>query len=127
MTAQLMQVNLSFTNLLRPEFDTKALIAELREARNIKGLTIKQVADKCGVTPTEAEHWFRLDASGSAPHPSVWWKVRDLLGIQGWDIAGEIIEVPNTFDMSARAYHEEGIAPTITVHNAGWVLREVRE
>lgn len=127
MTAQLMQVNLLFSNLLRPEFDAKALITELREARRTKGLTIKQVADGCGVTSTEAEHWFRLDAYGSAPHPSVWAKVRDLLGIQGWDIAGEIIETPNTFDMSARAYHEKGIAPTITVHNAGWILREAAE
>lgn len=127
MTAQLMQINLSFNNLLRPEFDTEALIKELRAARSIKGLTIKQVADRCGVTPTEAEHWFRLDRYGSAPHPSVWGTVKDLLGIKGWDIVGEIIETPNTYDMSARAYHERGIAPTITVHNAGWIFREAGE
>ena len=123
MKAGLIEINLQFTNRLRPEFDARPLIETLRKARATKGLTLRQIADLCGVTQTEAEHWFRLDRFGSPPSIEAWPKVKALFGIEGWDIVGESYEAPNTYDMSGRGYYEGGLAPTITVRTAAWVVR----
>lgn len=115
------EINLQFMNTLRPPFDTEALTMELREARARKGLTIRQVADACGVSPTEAEHWFRTDIYNAPPSTMIWDKVKHLLGIEGWDVVGVSYQIPNEFEMACRAYHERGIAPTVTVRNSTWV------
>ena len=120
---RLIMMDLKFTNTVRPEFDSLALAKDLREARSRLGLTIKEVADVCGVPPTEAEHWFRLDGCNAAPSTEVWPKVKTALGIVGWDVVGESYQVDNSFEMAGRGYRENGLAPTLTANNCPWVVR----
>lgn len=122
----LIEIGIQFDNRLRPDFDAIELAKVLRSARASRGLTLGQIADACGVTKTETEHWFRLDSYNAPPSTAVWPRVKDLLGIEGWDVVGQSYDSPNVFDMSGRAYHESGLAPTITVTTAGWIAREVQ-
>ena len=118
---RLLQLDILFTVSNRPDFDTIALAHDLREARKERGLSIDKIADSCGVPRTEAEHWFRTDRWNAPPDARLWRKVKSLLGIEGWDIAGEIITSMNVYEMGGRAYHSDGLAPTMTVRNSNWI------
>lgn len=84
-------------------------------------MSVREVAEAIAVPVTEAEHWFRTDRYNAPPEVSIWPRVRDLLDIRGWDEVGVSIPVPNMFEMGGRAYHENGLCPTITANNTGWI------
>lgn len=119
----LIQFDLEFMVMHRPDFDSYALADDLRAARSRLGMTLSDVADVVGVTRTEAEHWFRKDRWNAPPSVDVWPRVRDLFRIEGWDVVGDYDLVPNVFETSGRAYHEDGICPTVVANGPPWVVR----
>ena len=99
MTPGLIEIDLDFTVVQRPDFDTIALARDMRSARDRCGLTIGRVAELTGVPRTEAEHWFRTDTYNSPPDPDIRERVSAILGISGWDIVGEKYTTPNIHEM----------------------------
>jgi site-specific DNA-methyltransferase (adenine-specific) len=63
------------------EFELK-IIHLLRDYREIKGVSSKEIDKYFGYKDT-AGHWFRLDKGGrTLPKPEDWYKLKDLLGIK---------------------------------------------
>lgn len=99
------------------DVDINELKKTLKAAKNKSGLTIKDISCKLDKTKTTVEHWFRNDDCFSIPDEYVWLDLKKLLGITTDKFDKPIMEFeikPNEYDMSNRAYHENGIAPTLT-------------
>jgi site-specific DNA-cytosine methylase len=100
------------------EVDIKSLQTVLRYHRvRIANLTISQVAYYCNVPQTKAEHWFRTDSSFSIPDEDNWLSLKECLGITTDQFDKSITEFEyreGVFEQSARVYHVDGKAPTLT-------------
>lgn len=99
------------------DVDIDKLKKTLKVAKNNSGLTIKDISCKLDKNKTTVEHWFRNDDCFSIPDEYVWLDLKKLLGITTDEFDKSIMEFeikPNEYDMSNRAYHENGIAPTLT-------------
>lgn len=99
------------------DVDINELKKILKAAKNKSGLTIKDIAYKLDKNKTTVEHWFRDDDCFSIPDEYIWLDLKKLLGITTDEFDKPIMEFeikPNEYDMSNRAYHENGIAPTLT-------------
>lgn len=99
------------------DVDINELKKTLKAAKNKSGLTIKDISCKLDKTKTTVEHWFRNDDCFSIPDEYVWLDLKKILGITTDKFDKPIMEFeikPNEYDMSNRAYHENGIAPTLT-------------
>ena len=100
----------------------KELATFLREKKQITGLTNKDIANKCNVPLTLAEHWFRLDNSFSIPDAQIWEMLKKCLSITEtiYDRAITEFEIKNNvFDMAKRIYHINGKHPTLTTLSGG--------
>jgi len=96
------------------EVDIDGLKSLLREHKNISN---KEIAEKLNQPMTLVEHWFRNDKSFSIPNAEIWFDLKELLGITTAKFDKAITEFEikeNEYDMSNRAYHENGISPTVT-------------
>ena len=97
--------------------DVEKLKIALKKSKEKSNLTIKDIADSLGVNKTTAEHWFRSNDCFSIPDENIWYKLKELLNIDTDEFDKSITEFeikPNEYDISNRAYHEQGIAPTLT-------------
>ena len=97
--------------------DVEKLKMALKKSKEKSNLTIKDIADSLGVNKTTAEHWFRSDDCFSIPDENIWYKLKELLNIDTDEFDKSITEFeikPNEYDISNRAYHEQGISPTLT-------------
>lgn len=102
--------------------NSKELAAFLREKKQIAGLSIKEIASKCNVPLTCAEHWFRLDNSFSIPAAEIWETLKQCLNITEttYDRAITEFEIKNNvYDMAKRIYHINGKHPTLTTLSGG--------
>ena len=102
--------------------DKKELATFLREKKQITGLTNKDIANKCDVPLTLAEHWFRTDNSSSIPDAEIWEKLKQVLNIFETTYDKSITEFEiknNVFDMAKRIYHINGKHPTLTTLSGG--------
>lgn len=57
------------------DLDYRAMVADLRQARESLGLTQGQVADKVGVFWTAVSNWERYAQTPSLFHLLAWWRV----------------------------------------------------
>ena len=99
------------------EVDIEGLKKTLKEAKEKAGITIKEIADTLEVNKTTVEHWFRNDNCFSIPDENIWYKLKELLNITTDEFDKPITEFeikPNEYDMSNRAYRDDGISPTLT-------------
>ena len=95
------------------EVDTKLLVKLLREN---KTKSTKEIADYCGVPLTQAEHWFRQDSSFAIPQATIWYKLKEILGIttNEWDKRiTEFEERDGVYEMSERITQIHGKNPTL--------------
>ena len=102
--------------------DKKELATFLREKKQIIGLTNKDIANKCDVPLTLAEHWFRTDNSSSIPDAEIWETLKQVLNIFETIYDKSITEFEiknNVFDMAKRIYHINGKHPTLTTLSGG--------
>ena len=96
------------------EVDIKGLQEELK-THKIK--TNKEISDILNKPLTEVEHWFRRDKYFTIPDESIWLKLKEVLGITTDKFDNQILEweiKENEFEMSNRAYSENGLCPTLT-------------
>jgi len=82
-----------------------------------KTKTIKEISNELNVKKTTVDHWFRKDKCFSIPEPSIWFDLKECLGIKDntFDISiCEFIERDSVFDMTNRVYKINGKSPTLT-------------
>ena len=99
------------------EIDVKKLQHTLRWHKQASGHTINGISVLCKVPKTLAEHWFRTDSSFAIPDENVWFRLKDILGIKFDTFDKAITEFEyreGVFEQSARVYHVDGKAPTLT-------------
>ena len=99
------------------EVDTDKLVNVLRGAKCDVGLTNKDIADKLDIPLTKVEHWFRKDNSFAIPNCEIWFKLKELLGIETDEFDESITtfeEREGVYEKSNRCYHEDGVSPTLT-------------
>ena len=98
--------------------DTKRLCKLLRDNRG--GYNNQEIADALNVSLTKAEHWFRQDKYFSIPEPSIWFDLKNLLGIETDEFDKPIMEFeekPNVFEKGDRVYFTDMCSPTILISN----------
>ena len=100
--------------------DTIKLSELLKESKKNSNLNNKEIASKLNIPLTQVEHYFRTDDSFAIPGPEIWLELKEILGIETDEFDKNIMtfeEKDNTYDMSNRAYHIEGIAPTLDTNS----------
>lgn len=101
--------------------DVDLLCECLREHKTASKFSNKEIAERLNLPLTKVEHWFRQDDSFSIPDAEVWFKLKELLGIETnqFDEAITVFEEKEgVFEKANRCYFAEGIAPTLTSTSA---------
>jgi site-specific DNA-cytosine methylase len=109
---------IEIVKIRKHQVDIKGLQDVLRYHKGrVANLTISQIAFFCQVPKTQAEHWFRTDSSFSIPDEESWMFLKECLGIETKQFDKSITEFEyreGVFEQSARVYHVDGKAPTLT-------------
>ena len=110
------------------EVDAVGLRELLRSSLKSSGLTRKELADKLCIPQTEVDHWFRTDSYFAVPNAEIWFKLKQVLGIETnkYDAqVTEFIEKDCTYDMQNRIYDSKGISPTLTSTDTNKTILDV--
>ena len=102
------------------DLDVNELCNLLRYKRAEKHLTNKEIADALNISLTKVSHYFRNDKCFAIPDENIWYKLKDLLGIETdkFDKAITEFEIKSSnYDKTNRIYNENGCSPTITSGN----------
>ena len=100
--------------------NTAKLSEVLKESKTSSNLNNKEIASKLNIPITQVEHYFRTDDSFAIPSPEIWLELKEILNITTDEFDKSIMtfeEKDNNYDMSNRAYHIEGIAPTLDTNS----------
>ena len=111
-----------YVEIRKYKVDIEDLKKELKECKNNKNLTVKQISELLEIDKTTVEHWFRNDSCFSIPSGDIWMQLKEIIGIGTDKFDKSIMEFEfklNEFDQSNRVYRQEGISPTITCDNEG--------
>lgn len=97
-------------------------VEKLKELlKNHKNITNKEIAERLNKPMTLVEHWFRKDNCFSIPEADIWFKLKEILGIQTDYFDKQVTEFEEregVYEKSNRFYDENGIAPTLTSTSA---------
>jgi site-specific DNA-cytosine methylase len=69
---------------------------------------------------TKVEHWFRNDNSFAIPSDDIWFKLKEVLGLNTDIFDAQIMEFEyrdGVYESKQRVYSEEGKSPTLTASN----------
>ena len=102
------------------DLDVNELCNLLRYKRAEKHLTNKEIAEALNIPLTKVSHYFRNDKCFAIPDENIWYKLKDLLGIETdkFDKAITEFEIKSSnYDKTNRIYNENGCSPTITSGN----------
>ena len=102
--------------------DCKLLCECLREHKFGLSISNKEISEQLNVPLTMVEHWFRQDKSFSIPDADIWFKLKELLGIQTDEFDEAIttfIVQPGKYDMGNRIYVGD-ISPTLTTQSSDY-------
>lgn len=102
------------------DLDVNELCSLLRYKRAEKHLTNKEIADALNIPLTKVSHYFRNDRCFAIPDENIWYKLKDLLGIETdkFDKAITEFEIKSSnYDKTNKIYNENGCSPTITSGN----------
>lgn len=102
------------------EVDVPNLQKLLRGAKTSSGKTNKQIANDTDMPITKVEHWFRTDTSFAIPSDDVWYKLKDVLGMDVDSFDKQIMEFEyrdGVYESTQRVYSDYGKSPTITASN----------
>ncbi len=100
--------------------DTEKLQTLLKDSKSNSNLTNENIASKLNIPITQVEHYFRTDDSFAIPSPEIWPNLKKILNITDDSLDKSIMtfeEKESNYDMHNRAYHTNGIAPTIDTNN----------
>ena len=113
-------MNVETVKVRKHEVDIKSLQYVLREMKAESKKTNRQIAEELDMPVTKVEHWFRTDSSFAIPGDDIWFKLKELLGIQTEVFDQSIMEFEyrdGVFETKQRVYSEKGKSPTITATN----------
>ena len=113
-------MNVETVKVRKHEVDIKSLQYVLREMKAESKKTNRQIAEQLDMPVTKVEHWFRTDSSFAIPGDDIWFKLKELLGIQTEVFDQSIMEFEyrdGVFETKQRVYSEKGKSPTITATN----------
>lgn len=120
-TNKVIQSNLVQTVKVRTyPVDTEKLQTLLKDSKSNSKLTNENIASKLNIPITQVEHYFRTDDSFAIPSPEIWPNLKKILNITDDSLDKSIMtfeEKESNYDMHNRAYHTNGIAPTIDTNN----------
>lgn len=120
-TNKVIQSNLVQTVKVRTyPVDTEKLQILLKDSKSNSNLTNENIASKLNIPITQVEHYFRTDDSFAIPSPEIWPNLKKILNITDDSLDKSIMtfeEKESNYDMHNRAYHTNGIAPTIDTNN----------
>jgi site-specific DNA-cytosine methylase len=112
--------NVETVKVRKHEVDVESLQYVLREMKAESKKTNKQIAKETNLPITKVEHWFRTDSSFAIPSDDVWFKLKEVLGIQTEVFDKQIMEFEyrdGVYESSQRVYSEDGKSPTLTASN----------
>ena len=99
------------------QVDIKQLQICLRYYKDLRKETSTRIAERLNVPITLVEHWFRTDNSFSIPNEDIWFNLKRYLKINTDRFDKALTEFEyreGVFEQSARVYHVDGKAPTLT-------------
>ena len=113
-------MNVEEVRVRKHEVDIKGLQYLLREMKAESKKTNRQIAEETNLPTTKVEHWFRTDSSFAIPSDDVWFKLKEVLGIQTEVFDKPIMEFEyrdGVYETKQRVYSENGKSPTLTAGN----------
>jgi len=113
-------MNVEEVRVRKHEVDITALQYLLREMKAESKKTNRQIAEETNLPITKVEHWFRTDSSFAIPSDDVWFKLKEVLGIQTEVFDKPIMEFEyrdGVYETKQRVYSENGKSPTLTAGN----------
>jgi DNA (cytosine-5)-methyltransferase 3A len=113
-------MNVEEVKVRKHEVDIKGLQFLLRSMKEQSGKTNKQIATETNMPVTKVEHWFRTDTSFAIPSDDIWFKIKDILGIETNVFDKQIMEFEykdGVYETKQRVYSEDGKSPTLTSSN----------
>ena len=108
------------------EVDITALQYLLREMKAESKKTNRQIAEETNLPITKVEHWFRTDSSFAIPSDDVWFKLKEVLGIQTEVFDKPIMEFEyrdGVYESTQRVYGDHGKSPTLTASNSDQLIQ----
>lgn len=85
--------------------------------RSKKNMSNRIIAQTMNVPVTMVEHWFRTDTCSSVPPAKLWFKLKEILGIETNEFDKQVIEFEErvgVFETSQRVYDKKGKCATLT-------------
>jgi DNA (cytosine-5)-methyltransferase 3A len=113
-------MNVEQVKVRKHEVDIISLQYLLREMKKECGKTNKQIAEETNTPITKVEHWFRTDSSFAIPSDDIWFRLKEVLGIETNLFDKEIMEFEyrdGVYESKQRVYSENGKSPTLTAGN----------
>ena len=113
-------MNVEQVKVRKHEVDIINLQYLLREMKKESSKTNKQIAEETNTPITKAEHWFRTDSSFAIPSDEIWFKLKEVLGIETDIFDKQIMEFEyrdGVYESKQRVYSENGKSPTLTAGN----------
>ena len=113
-------MNVEEVKVRKHEINISSLQQLLRVYKSSSKKTHKQVAKEINRPVTKVEHWFRTDTSFAIPGDDIWFKLKDILGIETDVFDKQIMEFEyrdGVYETKQRVYSENGKSPTITASN----------
>ena len=113
-------MNVEQVKVRKHEVDIISLQYLLREMKKESSKTNKQIAEETNMPVTKVEHWFRTDSSFAIPGDDIWFKLKEVLGIETDVFDKQVMEFEyrdGVYESKQRVYSENGKSPTLTAGN----------
>mgnify|MGYP000259421422 CR=1 FL=1 len=113
-------MNVEQVKVRKHEVEINSLQYLLREMKKESGKTNKQIAEETNTPITKVEHWFRTDSSFAIPSDDIWFRLREVLGIETDVFDKQVMEFEyrdGVYESKQRVYSENGKSPTLTAGN----------
>jgi len=113
-------MNVEQVKVRKHEVHIESLKWLLRTMKSNSGKTNKQIAKETNMPVTKVEHWFRNDSSFAIPSDDIWFKLKEVLGLNTDIFDAQIMEFEyrdGVYESKQRVYSEEGKSPTLTASN----------
>jgi site-specific DNA-cytosine methylase len=123
-------MNVEQVKVRKHEVHLESLKWLLRTMKINSGKTNKQIAEETNMPVTKVEHWFRNDNSFAIPSDDIWFKLKEVLGLNTDIFDAQIMEFEyrdGVYESKQRVYSEEGKSPTLTASNKDQMIETKKE
>ena len=113
-------MNVEQVKVRKHEVEIISLQYLLREMKKESNKTNKQIAEETNTPITKVEHWFRTDSSFAIPSDDIWFRLKEVLGIETDVFDKQVMEFEyrdGVYESKQRVYSENGKSPTLTAGN----------